>query len=489
MKRAAIAILAVILASNVFATDAAEHAARRARLAKEIGPNGMLIVFSPRPATRNGDVTWPFRQGDNLLYLTGITQSDTTLILMPAESDFREVVFVTDRNPQTAIWGGGALTHDAITKISGIKRVESSSAFRPFVAAMLLGMPWRRGNDTERFPTRSAPSFYRAVLAGNAEIWLAHASRGSATQPLTDEQQFANDLRQRFPEARFRDAQPLIRAMREVKSPAEIVAMQRAIDITVAAQKAAMKRALTATNESQVDAVVAATYRDLGAESWGFPSIVAAGLNSTTLHYEENNAPVDRNGLMLTDLGAEIEGYSADVTRTYPANGRFTPAQRAIYEAVLAAQNAGIAAARAGARLKDIDNAATASLGRDLLRLGLIAKDDPKQVYLYFRHGVGHHLGLDVHDVWDVDGNLEPNMVVTVEPGVYVRRDDVVNSPEFTSLSNDEQDKIRAALDKYNGIGVRIEDDVLIADGAARVLSAGAPRSIADIEAFQASAR
>ncbi len=484
-----LAILVVTLASNVFAADAAEYGTRRARLAKELGPNAMLVLFSPRPAIRNGDVNWPFRQSDDLLYLTGITQPDTTLIMLPGETDFSEVLFIRDSNPRAELYTGRVPTHDEITKTSGIKRVESSSAWRNFMGAMLAGSPWGRGTDRSVAPHRAAPAFYKAVLAGNAEIWLTHLSRGSGTQELSDEQQFANDMRQRYPELRFRDAQPLIRSMRMVKSPAEIGAIQHAIDITTAAQKAAMKRVLTATNESQVDAVIAYTYRDLGAASWGFPSIVASGANATTLHYEENDAPVDRNGLMLTDLGAELEGYSADVTRTYPANGKFSPEQRAIYEAVLAAQDAGIAAAKPGAPFHDIERAAIASFGRDLLKLGLITKDDPKQVALYFRHGVGHLLGLDVHDVTDFERKIEPNMVFTVEPGVYVRRDDIVSSPTFTSLPKEDQEKIRAAADKYNGIGVRIEDDVLATDGAPRILSADAPRSVAGIEAFMAAAR
>ncbi|HEX9160376.1 MAG TPA: aminopeptidase P N-terminal domain-containing protein, partial [Thermoanaerobaculia bacterium] len=414
MKRNVIAVLAMAVASSLAAADAPEFAARRAQLAKELGPNAMLVLFSPRPAIRNGDVEWPFRQSDDLLYLTGIADPDTTLIMMPGEPESREMIFVRDRNPEEEVWTGRIRAHDEITKISDIKRVHSSSQERQFIAAMLGGYPWRDPAATDRMPRRAAPAFYRAVTTGNAEIWLTHLSRGVGAQPLTDEQQFAKDLRERYPELRFRDAQPLLRAMREVKSASELASMQRAIDITVAAQKAAMKLVLTATNESQIDAVIAFTYLDQGAKSWGFPSIVASGANATTLHYEENDAPIDRRALLLTDLGAEIEGYSADVTRTYPASGTFTPEQRAIYETVLTAQNAGVAAAKAGARLNDVDRAAIAAMGPELLKLGLITKDDSKQVLLYFRHGVGHMLGLDVHDVWDIDRTLEPNMVITV---------------------------------------------------------------------------
>jgi Xaa-Pro aminopeptidase len=295
---------------------------------------------------------------------------------------------------------------------------------------------------------------------------------------------FIHDLRDRYPTLRFRDAQPFLVHMREVKSPSEIAHIQRAIDITEAAQRAAMKRVLTATSENQVDAVVDFTFKDQGTCCWAFPSITASGANSTTLHYMANNAPVDRAGLFLTDLGAEYAGYSADVTRTYPASGKFSPDQRSIYDAVLAAQDAAIAALRPGGHFRDADHAAIAVIGRELLRLGLISKDEPKQVFLYFMHVPGHHLGLDTHDVVDRDRRIEPGMVFAVEPGIYVRKSDVLASPVYAALTKAEQVAIAAALERYDGIGVRIEDNVLITEGDARLLSSGSPRRPAEIEAF-----
>lgn len=497
MRKLVIAALLVaavpLLGQQKPVVDASEYAARRARLAKEIGPNGMLVLFSPRQQIRSGDQEWPFRQSDDILYLTGISEEETTLIMVPGDPDYSEIVFVRDSDPRQESWTGRIPTHDEITKISGIKRVAPSRMARNFVGSALNGYPFVTAFEalTERLPTRAMPHFYQAVLDGTAEIWTVNETRVpdiSGTAPLTQDQQFARDLRERYPSLRFRDAQPLLVRMRETKSPAEIALIQRAIDITEVAQRAAMKRVLTATSENQVDAVVDYTYKNEGTCCWGFPSIVASGKNTTTLHYMTNDGPVDRNGLFLTDLGAEYLGYSADVTRTYPASGKFTADQRAIHDAVFAAQEAAIAALKPGGHFRDADHAAIAVIGRELLRLGLIAANEPAQVFLYFRHVPGHHVGLDTHDVADRDRLIEPNMVFAVEPGIYVRKNDVLANPVYLKLSKEQQASVAKALDRYDGIGVRIEDEVVITPAGARLMSTHSPRNAKDIEAFMASA-
>jgi Xaa-Pro aminopeptidase len=496
MTRLMMVLLTLLAAAPLFAQhptiDASEYAARRARLAKEIGPNAIFVAFSPKQQIRSGDQEWPFRQSDDLLYLTGIDEEDTTLVMVPGDPEFAEVLFVRDRNPQQEVWTGRIPARDEVTKISGIKRIESSRGARNFVNTALSGSAFITNFDamTERLPTRSMPHYYDAMLNGIPEIWTVNEARISdPTAPATQEQLFVRDLRDRYPSLRFRDAQPMLVHMREVKSPGEIALIQRAIDITEAAQKAAMKRVLTATSENQVDAVIDFTYKDMGTCCWAFPSIVASGANTTTLHYMANNGPVDRAGLFLTDLGAEYLGYSADVTRTYPADGKFTADQRAIHNAVFAAQDAAIAALKPGSHFRDADHAAIAVIGRELLRLGLISKDDPKQVFMYFRHVPGHHIGLDTHDVADRDRPIEPNMVFAVEPGIYVRKNDVVASPMYMKLTKEEQASIAKALDRYDGIGVRIEDNVLITETGAKLLSSGSPRKAEDIERFMTAAR
>jgi Xaa-Pro aminopeptidase len=495
--RRLIPCLALLSAGSLFAQmsapphiDPSEYAARRARLAKEIGPNAILVAFSPKLQIRSGDQEWPFRQSNALLYLTGIPEEETTLIMVPGDPDFAEVLFVRDRNPLQEGWTGRIPTHEEITRISGIKRVESSARWRTFITLALAGAQWPSPESAERILPRAMPNFYKAVIAGSAEVWtINEALSFGANPPLTEEQQFVKDLREHYASLQFRDAQPLMVHMREVKSPAEVAVIQHAIDITEAAQKAAMKRVLTATSENQVDAVIDFTYKDLGTCCWAFPSIAASGRNTTTLHYMANNAPVDRNALFLTDLGAEFLGYSADVTRTYPASGKYSADQRAIHDAVFAAQEAAIAALRPGGHFRDADHAAIAVIGEALLRLGLISKNEPRQVYLYFRHAPGHHLGLDTHDATDRDRRIEPNMVFAVEPGIYVRKDDVLASPVYARLSKEEQATIAKALDRYDGIGVRIEDNVVITETGARLLSTSSPRRAEDIERFMASVR
>jgi Xaa-Pro aminopeptidase len=281
----------------------------------------------------------------------------------------------------------------------------------------------------------------------------------------------------------------MLLAMREIKSDTELALIQRAVDITVDAQKAAMARVLTATRENEVQATIEFTFRNLGACCWAFPSIVAAGRNATTLHYETNNDPIVRDGLLLTDLGAEVEGYSADVTRTYPADGTFSPEQRAIYDIVLAAQNETLPLMRPGHKFIEIHDKAQSVVGGELLKLGLVTKNAPEQSELYLFHGTGHPLGLQTHDVYDRQRTFEPNMVFTNEPGVYVRKDDVLASDVFKTLSVSEQRSVRTALDRFDGIGVRIEDDVQITRGEPKMLSAGAPRAARDIEALMAGAK
>jgi Xaa-Pro aminopeptidase len=467
---------------------ASEYQARRAAVAKAIGPESIFIAFSSQPTRRNGDVDWPFRQEDNLLYLTGMTAPDTTLVLLPGEPDHRETIFSTDRDSSNERVTGRIASPDEVKKATGVADAVSARRLDAFIDAVFQGAWFGERGPSAYFRPPVAPHFLSSFRAGRAEVWLLLADRGRRGAP-TREQQFADELRRRYPEVKIRDASPLLLAMREIKSDAEIALIQRAVDITAAAQKAAMARALTATHEYEVHATVEFTFRNMGACCWAFPSIVASGRNATTLHYETNNDPIVRDGLLLTDLGAEVDGYSADVTRTYPAGGTFSPVQRAIYEIVFAAQNETFPLMRPGRKFAQVDDKAQEVVGRELLKLGLVTKNVREQSELYLFHGVGHPLGLQTHDVYDRQRSFEARMVFTNEPGVYVRRDDVVASAVFRKLTAQEQQRVRAALDTYDGIGVRIEDDVLITAGEPKVLSAAAPRAPRDIEALMAAAK
>jgi Xaa-Pro aminopeptidase len=466
----------------------AEYHARRASLAKALGPDAVFIAFSPAPVRRTGDVDWPFRQEDNLLYLTGMNAPDTTLIMLPGEAAHQELLFTTDRNPSQERWTGRVLSREEVTAATGIREVFSARGVDAMVDALFQGAGFDQKGPSAYFSTPFAPSVTTAFKAGRTEVWLLLGDRGERSSTRR-EQQFAEQLRGRYPELRIRNASPLLTALREIKSPAELALIQRAVDITVAAQKAAMGRVLTAAREQEVQATIEFTFRNLGACCWAFPSIVASGRNATTLHYETNNDPIVRGGLLLTDLGAEVDGYSADVTRTYPADGEFSSEQRAIYNIVLTAQNETIPLMRPRHRMVELNDKAQEVVGRELLKLGLVTKNIREQSELYLFHGPGHPLGLQTHDVYDRTRVFEPNMVFTNEPGVYVRKDDVIASEVFGKLPATEQQSVRRALDRYDGIGVRIEDDVLITSGEPKVLSAGAPRTVSEIEALMAAAK
>ncbi len=483
LKLSSVLMFALPLAAA--ATDAGEFAARRAELMRRIGPDGMLILLSPPAQVRNGDVEWPYRQEDNLLYLTGLENADTSLVLVPGEDAHREILFTRDSDPAQELWTGRVPGVREVSARSGVAEVVSAGRFEEFIRTAMEGRAWGRSGTYRSFATAGLPNWQKKLRDGKAVVWMIQENRGFGEEAGA-EQRFIERLRRSYPELQFRDAFPLLTAMRMVKSPAEVATVQRAIDATVAAQKAAMRRVGTATHEYQVQATIEYAFRENGACCWGFPSIVASGRNATTLHYETNNDPIPAGGLMLTDIGAEVEGYSADVTRTYPQSGRFSPEQRAIYEAVLRAQTGAIALMKPGAYMRDVHEATIGILGEDLLRLGLISRNQRDQVRMYFPHGLGHDLGLRVHDVDDRARALEPGRIVTSEPGIYVRAADVRANPAYLALPATERAGIDAALARYADIGVRIEDDILVTAGAPKNLSATAPRTVAEIEAWMA---
>jgi Xaa-Pro aminopeptidase len=486
---ALVALLSTRAPAQQAGVASSEYQARRATFAKTIGPDAFFVAFSSDTPRRTGDVDWPFRQEDNLLYLTGMNEPDTTLVMLPGERERSEMVFSRDRDPANERWTGIIPSREQVTAATGVKDVSSSRRFNGFVDALFQGRGFGEPGQRSYYATPVMPAFLSAFRTGRAEVWLVMHDTNTLGGAPTREQKFADDLRRQYPSVRFRDASPVLLAMREIKSPTELTLIQRAIDITAAAQKAAMTRVLTATREYEVQATIEFTFRNLGACCWAFPSIVASGRNSTTLHYESNNEPIVRNGLLLTDIGAEVDGYSADVTRTYPASGRFSAEQRALYDAVLAAQNESLVLMRPGHQHVEVNDKAIEVVGRELLKLGLVTKNTAEQAGLYLFHGTGHPLGLQTHDVYDRMRTYEPGMVFTNEPGIYVRKDDILAGEVFAKLTSSEQQSMRTALERYDGIGIRIEDDVLVTAGDPKLLSGAAPRMAADIEAWMAASK
>ena len=485
-----LALLTLLLAFGLAAAEpppvtAEEYAARRARVAEAIGPDALLILESPEPAQRNGDVSWPFRQDDDLYYLTGVAEPASALVMMPGEEGLAEVLFAPDRDSLSEAWDGPIPEHAELAAVSGVAEVHSSGGARGLVAAALNGTRWGASEIYRYYRPPAAPHLREAVVAGRATVWLDLGTRWwGASSPALD---MAQAIRAAWPEVEIRDVAPLLFDLREVKSAAEVAHVEHAIEITEAAIAAGMERALSAETENQVAAAVESTFLDRGACCWAFPSIVAAGSNTTILHYPAGRAPVPRDGLVMLDVGADYRGYAADVTRTFPADGTFSPEQRAIYDAVHGAWAAMLPKLTAGNRYVDVHLATLDYLAERLLALGLVTAAEREQAEMYFFHGLGHPLGLQTHDEFDRLRDLEPGMIWSLEPGVYVRPADVEASAAFQALDAADQEKIRAALDRYAGIGVRIEDDVLITDGAPRVLSDGAPRGVEEIEAAMAA--
>jgi Xaa-Pro aminopeptidase len=257
--------------------------------------------------------------------------------------------------------------------------------------------------------------------------------------------------------------------------------MQRAIDITVQAQMECARAVQAGLHENDFDGLIGFVYRRAGAE-WAFPSIVASGPNATTLHYMEGTRELSSGDLLLLDIGAEVGGYAADVTRTIPVNGKISAEQRAIYEAVQRAQERGIAATKPGATLSDVHKAALESVKESLVSLGLITDAASNQYRLFFMHGTSHFVGLDVHDVGARNLPLKPGMVITVEPGIYVRADALENSP--LGKDADFVAKVGPAFQRFKNIGVRLEDDVLVTETGCRVMSEKAPRALDALEAL-----
>jgi Xaa-Pro aminopeptidase len=281
---------------------------------------------------------------------------------------------------------------------------------------------------------------------------------------------------------------PVFASLRLRKSPFEIALMQHAIDITTEAHERAWVAAVDAKWEYEVDAQVAYTFKLRNADHWGYPSIVGCGPNATTLHYEESQGQVTPGELLLMDVGAEYDHYSADVTRTFPVNGKFSTAQAEIYQIVYDAQEAGAAAARPSAVVSDVNRAATEVIRDGLLKLGLITNRNSDQYRVWFMHGTSHWLGMNVHDVGFYGTKLEAGMVFTNEPGIYIRPDALDNLPK-TPENEKFIAAVKPAFEKYKSIGVRIEDDMLITPTGVRWMTEALPRKISEIEDFIARGR
>lgn len=482
----------------------AELRARRARVAERIGLNGVMVLVSAEPRVYTGDVDYEYRQENNFYYLTRLRQKDAILVLMPGHTRTREILFLPRRNPSEETWTGRMYSPQEAQRLSGINEIWDVHQFELFLTALRTRQPIRPSADgillspmnaIESSATASGgyESIFAAAERNEATLYLLAPEREAAEGVLRHrewrQEQLLAEPWMREPNRRsdgfqLRSAFPIFAELRMRKSPIELRILQHAIDITTEALGRAMAVAGRIEWEYEAEAEVEYTFRRRNADYWGYPSIVGCGPNATTLHYQESQGRVRPGDLLLMDVGAEFDHYTADVTRTFPVSGRFTPAQREIYDLVLAAQEAGMRQIRPGATsMGAVHSAATETIKDGLLRLGLITDRNSNQYRLWFMHGTSHYLGMNVHDVGVGRAALEAGMVFTVEPGIYIR-EDALDYLERTPENERFIAQIRPAFERYKNIGVRIEDDVVVTADGFRNLSAALPRTAADVEAF-----
>lgn len=426
-------------------TPPEEFAARRQRVLEAL-KDDVMIVFSGQAKLRNNDVEFDFRQDSDFYYLTGFEEPDAALVLRQGEPDY--VLFVRPRNRERETWDGRRVGIEGATSRLGAKVAYSSADIAEPLADLIEDR------------TRVHVVFGASPLVDPRVECALEVVRGRRRKRVKAPSEIV-------------DARGILHELRLVKTEREVLAMRAAAEITCAGHLAAMQACCPEMNEFDLQNVVEAEFRRRGARRVAYSSIVGGGENATILHYRENESELVDGDLVLIDAGAEYNYYAGDVTRTFPVSGRFSPFQRQAYEVVLAAQLAAIEACRAGSTLEEIHERAVEQLLSGALRIGLLdrnSRDLRHDLARYYMHRTSHFLGMDVHDVgsYYLAGEprpLGPGMVITVEPGLYIAADDELAPPEF------------------RGLGIRIEDDVLITAGDPDVLTRSAPKTVAEIEA------
>jgi Xaa-Pro aminopeptidase len=432
-----------------------EYVRRRRQLMRMAGRDAIVIVPAAPERVRNNDSHYPYRQDSDFHYLSGFPEPDAVLALIPGRAQGETILFCRERDPERERWDGA--------------RAGTEGAVRDY------------GFD-DAFPVDDIDDILPGLIEGRARVYYHFGRDPEFDLKLIGwVNRVRADIRKgAVPPHEFVALSHLLHDLRLYKSRGEIRIMKKSAKIAAAAHVRAMRTTRPGMNEHEVEAELLHEFHRHGAEP-SYEPIVGGGVNACVLHYRANDAQLRDGDLLLIDAGAEFECYASDITRTFPVNGRFSPEQRALYDIVLAAQTAAIDEVRAGRPFDAYHEAAVRAITRGLIRIGLLEGSLEKNLkeHLYRRfymHKTGHWLGLDVHDVGDyrVDGEfrvLEPGMVVTVEPGIYVAPD------------------LKRVPARWRGIGIRIEDDVVVTRGDPIILTDGVPRDADAIEALMASAR
>ena len=390
----------------------------RKKLVERLKPNSVVIVHSNDIMPTNADGTMRFRQNANLLYLSGIDQEESILLLAPDFPDekMREILFLRETNEHIATWEGRKLTKAEGTSTSGISNVK-----------------WNDDFDSTLY----------TILAECEHIYLeSNEHIRNASKVETSNARFIKECQQRYPLYNYERLAPHLTDLRCIKSASEIEQLQVACDITEQAFRRVLKMVKPGVYEYEIEAEYLHEFVSNRSRGFAYEPIIGGGANSCVLHYLDNNQQLKDGDILLMDVGAEYANYNADMTRTIPVNGKFTQRQREIYDAVLRVKNGATDLLKPGNRIPEYHKAVGELMEKELLDLGLIDKEDIKNenpawpaYKKYFMHGTSHHLGIDVHDVASIYKEFEEGMVFTVEPGIYV---------------------------KEEGIGIRLEDNIVI---------------------------
>jgi len=409
----------------------------RARLAALLPAKSIAVFNANDILPTNADGTWPLRQNSDLLYLTGVEQEETMLLLFPDADDekMREILFLREPNEQNELWEGHKLTKDEARKRTGIEQVKWTHEF----------WGW----------------FHRLVCEAERVVLNANEHKRASCPVQTRDDRFIAEVQRRYPLHRYERLAPLMHSLRLVKSAREIAVIDRACQLTRRGFLRVLKFVEPGRTETEVEAEFAHEFIR-GRGRFAYDPIVATGKNACCLHYQENAAPLKKGQLLLLDVGAAFANYNSDMTRTIPVSGKFSRRQRAIYNAVLRVLRASTEQLKPGIKPKEWQKAAEAHMTEELLTLGLLKPADVRKqtadrpaVKKYFMHGLGHPIGLDVHDVGDTTKPVQAGWMMTVEPGIYL--------PE-------------------EALGIRLENTVLVTDRGPVNLMADIPIEADEIE-------
>ena len=419
------------------------YSSNRNELREEMPDSSMAIFFSSPVRNRSNDTDYPYHQNPQFYYLTGYTEPNSLLLIFKSpitigSNSFNEILFIPPQNKSQEIWKGRMAKVSDAKDISGIQSVFNLKSFdtlniqaKDFKKVLYLPLPLGIADDrTDSLDLYNLVEIFKNKFSfppSNGDSYLLGK---------------------------------ILKRMREIKKPEEIILMRKAISISCEGHKEMMKALKVGMSEYEVEAVGEYVFKKEGAEDVGYSSICGGGENSCILHYETNRKKLKGGELILLDMGAEYHGYTADVTRTLPVNGIFTNEQKIIYDLVLKAQDSAFTQCKPGNNFRDPHHAAVDIIKKGLLDLGIIKEEE--DYHTYFMHGTSHYLGLDVHDAGTLNKLQEGNMI-TVEPGIYIPANSNCDS-------------------KWWNIGVRIEDDVLITKQGFENLSVSCPSKIEDIE-------